>query len=138
MQIPFIGLSSAIIQPFQYSRLGLPSNPAYISNHYMGFPENMSFLERVENTVLYVLHNLVSLIAIDYPAEKFARKAFGDDLPPLSDIANNMSLLLINTYFALDRPKPIVPGFVEVGGMFVGKPKKVPQVSTTFLYPVGL
>lgn len=129
LQIPFIGLSSSIIQPFQYDRLGLPSNPAYITNHFMGFSEHMTFLERVENTLLYGLHNLVGIFWVDLPGDEIARRVFGDDLPPVSKIANNMSLLLINTHFALDRPKPIVPGYVEVGGMFIGKPKKLPQVN---------
>lgn len=58
-----------------------------------------------------------------------ARDFFGTNMPPLDYIAANTSLLLVNTNFLVNDPRPTVPGLVEVGGIHIEKAKPLPQVT---------
>ncbi|KAF2881521.1 hypothetical protein ILUMI_24655 [Ignelater luminosus] len=124
---PIIGLSSCIVMPWHSIAFGHSSNPAYIPNSFMPFSTHMTFFERVENTVLYLFHQAIFKFLIDIPGQWQARKHLGNDIPDLNDIATNSSLILVNNHFTYTSSRPLVPGYIEVGGMFIGKPKKLPQ-----------
>lgn len=107
---------------------GFSSIPAYIPNAFMPFSTHMTFLETVENTVIFLFHRVIFKFLIDIPGQWLARKHLSDDIPDLNDIANNSSLIIVN-HFTYTNSRPMVPGYIEVGEMFIGKPKKIPQVS---------
>jgi glucuronosyltransferase len=70
---------------------------------------------------------------MDIPSERIARRYFGDSLPPLADIARNTSLLLLNTHFSMNQPRPFVPQIVEVGGLHLSLPKPLPEVVSSLI-----
>ncbi|KAF5292540.1 hypothetical protein FQR65_LT01686 [Abscondita terminalis] len=125
---PLVLIQSCMMLPWQDDTLGMPSNPAYIPNHFIAFSNPYSFLERVENTVIYVLHHLVFKLLIDIPGKIMARSYFGNDVPNLNEIASNYSVFLVNTHFNTAGARPMVPGYIEVAGMHIQKPKKLPTV----------
>lgn len=127
-QIPFVGLSSCTIMPWTNTRFGNPSHPAYIPVNLLPYSDRMSFLERIENTLYYVYSEILFKYFMEAPGYVEAKKVFGDDLPRLGDIASNVSLLLVNSHFSLNLPRPMVPNIIEVGGMFLPKVKTLPQV----------
>jgi glucuronosyltransferase len=53
---------------------------------------------------------------------------YTDNFPPVWELEYKTSLVLLNTHFSLSYPKPITPNYVQVGGMHVKPPKKLPQV----------
>ncbi|KAK4886916.1 hypothetical protein RN001_003187 [Aquatica leii] len=124
---PLILIHSCILLPWQDDILAMPSNPAYILNHFMPFSIPLSFFERVENTILYIFHHFVFKLFIDIPGKIIARSHFGSDIPSLTDISLNASVLLINTHFTSSGAQPMVPGYIEVGGMHVETPKALPK-----------
>lgn len=130
-KIPFIGLSSCTTMPWTSMRFANAANPAYVPILFSQFSDNMSFLERVENTVGYVFSIVYYNFVMVPEAEKEARKVFGD-LPPLDDIAENASLLLMNTHISLNRPKPLASNVIEVGGMFLKEHEPLPKVRNNF------
>lgn len=133
-KVPVIGLtSSAIISPFN-DRLANPVNPSYIPNSFLGYTDRMSFFERLENTIFYLYQEFVWRVLTEIPANKLAREFFGDDMPSLRDIVYNSSAVLVNFHFSYGFPRPYVPGVIEVGGMHVGKPKKLPEVRRTVCF----
>ncbi|KAK9731817.1 UDP-glucoronosyl and UDP-glucosyl transferase [Popillia japonica] len=130
-KVPFIGLSSCYDMPWSGERVANPTNPAYIPNHFGNFNINMNFWERLENTVLHVYTNIIYSTLMQ--GDEIAKKHFGDDLPPLHVLARNTSLFLVNTLPALNGVRPKVPSFVEIGGMNIGKSKRVsPTVSRAY------
>lgn len=127
-KVPFIGVGTHPPIPLTSSRFGSPANPSYVPTFLSSFSDKMDFLQRFQNTLFY-LYNLVYHGVIGSPhGEREARKLFGSDLPPLDNIARNMSLLLSNTHFTLNRPRPLVPNIIEVNGIHIGKTKKLPKV----------
>lgn len=130
LQIPFVTVSSSILFPFPAYDIGSPINPSYIPSVLSCHSSKMNFWERLDN----VYTTLVTSFAMEYffnaKSEEFKRKYFGEDIPPLRELAKNTSLVIINSHFTVNQPRPWVPAMIEVGGMFV-KPtsKPLPQVS---------
>jgi glucuronosyltransferase len=128
-QVPFISISTTPLMPFGCERFGNPGNPAYIANLFLGHSDRMSFTERLVNTVYWKIINWEYHYWFDMPSQLIARKYFGQNLPPLADIVRNTSLVLVNRHFTLNQPVPNVPAVIEVGGLHVEIPKKLPEVS---------
>ena len=128
-QIPIIALLSCYPVPWANSRYGNPDNPSYIPVVYGTYSSRMNFIERMINSVSYTYHKLIYSLFHDGPAYKIAVKHLGSDLPPLSEMAKNTSLVLVNSHFSLNSARPNVPGVVEVAGIHISPPGILPQVS---------
>lgn len=120
---PFIALSTSVMMPWAYARFGNPDNPSYVGNHFLYHGFEMTFKERVMNLLHQEGLKWVYHFMFDKPAYELAKKYFGQSLPPLSEIAKNTSLLLVNTHFSLNQPRPLVPNIVEVGGIHLQPPE---------------
>ena len=132
LKTPFMAISSSYHLPWQSSRFGNPDNPAYIPIAMTYYSDQMSFIERVDNTVRLAVENLMYKVLMDIPGNRIARKYFGENLPPLVEISKNVSVWLINTHPAFYFTKPQVPTQIDVQGLFLKEAKKLPQVCTRF------
>jgi glucuronosyltransferase len=125
---PHVAISSCVLFPWSNYRMGNPDNPSYIPAHGTWFSDKMDFSERLFNVIVNIgikfMFNAIEVMV----TQSYARKHFGDDVPLLSDIARNTSLLLVNSHFSLNRPRPYVPGIVEVGGLHIKPRKELPKV----------
>lgn len=127
-KIPIIAVSSCTMMPWLNSRYANPNNPSYIPNNFMPFSDRLTFLERVENTMANILNEFIFFLFMDLPSNLVAWKHFGDDLPLLSEIVYNTTLVLMNTHFSLNLPRPQPPNVIDVGGIHIGAVKKLPEV----------
>lgn len=125
--IPFIGLTSHALMPWSNSWFGTPANPSYIPVIFLDHSDRMDFLARVENAVIYVLHSLYYNYVVTTDSDGYSRKYVGEGIP--KDFMRNASLVLTNVHYSLNRPKPLTPGVIEVGGIHIGKGGKLPKVS---------
>lgn len=126
---PVVTLSSSTLMPWNNEPFGNPDNPSYIPENLLYFSDKMSFFQRVENTIVGSLHRWMYYLLMDRPGNQFAKQYFGRKLPDLRDMAFNTSLMLVNTHFSLNLPRPLVPSVVEVGGIHIGKINTLPRVS---------
>jgi glucuronosyltransferase len=133
-KIPIIGFSSCVFMPWTPDRVGNPDDPAYIPTHFVASSDKMNFSERLLNTFWYLFHKLHYPFLTDAPAYKIAKKHFGESLPALSHLARNTSLILVNNHFSVNRPRPLVPGVVEVAGIHI-KPAKALSKVSSLCYP---
>ncbi|XP_069681761.1 UDP-glycosyltransferase UGT5-like isoform X4 [Periplaneta americana] len=132
-KIPIVGFSSCSFWPWVPGRVGNPDNPSYVPMQFATSSDRMNFRERFWNTLWYLFHRLHHPVLYDAPHYKIARKYFGESLPPLSELAMNTSLILVNDHFSLNRPRPLVPGVVQVGGIHIRPKKDLSQDIDDFL-----
>jgi len=132
-QVPFISITTTTYMPWGHERFANPDNPSYIGNLLLGHSDRMSFVERVVNTVYLKITNWAYHYLSVVPSQEIARKYFGQSLPPLADIVRNTSLLLLNRHFSISKPAPNLPVVIEVGGLHVQEPKKLPEDLDKFL-----
>ncbi|RZC33076.1 UDPGT domain containing protein, partial [Asbolus verrucosus] len=122
-----IGLSSCTIMHWTNERFANIYNPSYIPINHMDYSDRLGFFERVENTILGVIHEILFNYILRYNDERIARMYFKENFPPLTHIIHNASLFLVNTHSSLNLPKPQVPAVVDIGGVHIEEIKKLPQ-----------
>lgn len=133
-RVPFVAIGTSVMMPWGNERFGNPDNPSYIPHHFLAHTDRMSFSERIANTAYQTSVKWAYHFLMDMPTQRIARRYFGDSLPPLADIARNTSLLLLNTHFSMNQPRPLVPQIVEVGGLHLSPPAPLPEVLYYFSY----
>ncbi|XP_075168037.1 UDP-glycosyltransferase family 317 member A1 [Haematobia irritans] len=68
--------------------------------------------------------------------EKLIKKHFTQiqgPLPSVMDLQSNLALLLVNDYYPLATPRPLVPNIIHVGGLQVRAPRELPWHIRRFL-----
>uniref|UniRef100_A0AAR5NYV6 UDP-glucuronosyltransferase n=2 Tax=Dendroctonus ponderosae TaxID=77166 RepID=A0AAR5NYV6_DENPD len=127
---PLIVLSSMGPNPWVNPTVGNPQPVSYVPHLLSGdFSRDLSIWNRATNMVAYLLEYLVTQF-ITLPAnEKIMHQAFPNS-PPLYDIYTNV---LLNSHTSLYPALPTVPNIVEIGGLFIDPPKKLPDNIQKFL-----
>lgn len=131
-----IAVSSSVLMPWANDRFGNPDNPSYIPHVFTSYSDHMNFIERIENAITSVLYKMIYHLFSDSPSQQLVREHFGQDIPDLAELAMNTSLLLVNSHFSLNAPRPLVPSIVEIGGLHITKPKPLPQVRKVFMFRI--
>ncbi|XP_065219012.1 UDP-glycosyltransferase UGT5-like isoform X15 [Planococcus citri] len=132
-QIPLISVIPNVMFPYLSSRMGNPDNPAYVPQPGSEFTAKMTFLNRVENTILYISMILVRKYYIWKIDEVSIRSVF-ESAPPIEDMVRNTSLLFIGTNPAINYPPvPLVPGVVDIGGIHIASAKPLLQNIEKFI-----
>jgi glucuronosyltransferase len=110
--------------------VGSPSPYSYVPDEFLEYKDMMNFWERMDNTIVNTLKH-VGRQLIHLPKQNAVMQRhfnYTDNLPPLWELEYKTSLVLLNSHYSLSYPKPFMPNCVQVGGMHVKPPKKLPQV----------
>lgn len=110
--------------------VGNPNPYAYVPDPLLDYGDKMDFWERMWNTIVGTFWRLGRQYYYLPGHDTIMRKHFNDsdDLPSVAEIELTTSLVLLNHHFSISYPRPLVPNLVQVGGMHVQAPKKLPQV----------
>ncbi|XP_069682310.1 UDP-glycosyltransferase UGT5-like isoform X3 [Periplaneta americana] len=114
---PFIALSTSTLIPWAHARFGNPDIPSYMGNFFLFHASDMTFFERIINVLYKEFLKWVYYYKYDKPANQIVKEYYGKSIPSLEEIAKKTSLLLVNSHFSLNQPRPLVPAIVEVGGL---------------------
>jgi glucuronosyltransferase len=133
-QVPHISMTSSMTMPWSDDDFGNPSHPAYVPIFFLPHTDRMNFQQRLLNTLVWLGMKLGRYYFAEIPMQELAEKHFGHDIPSLREIARNTSLLFANSHFSLNVPRPMVPAVLEVAGLHIGVPKKLPKVILIYYY----
>lgn len=126
---PFIGVSSLGIQNPVLSALGHPVHPILYPELLTTFGDELSFVERVDSVLFAIYYEYFSYYKMFPTCDKIARKYFGDGIPYLREIQQNISMLFVNTNPIIHKARPYGPDVVEMGRMHLKPKKPLPKVS---------
>jgi glucuronosyltransferase len=115
---------------FMADWVGSPHPYSYVPDEFIHYTDKMNFWERTHNTIVSLLKH-VGRQLIHVPKQNAAMQNhfnYTDSLPLVWELEYKTSLVLINTHHSLSYPKPLMPNYVQAGGMHVKPPKKLPQV----------
>jgi glucuronosyltransferase len=110
--------------------VGNPNTYSYVPDGFSHFGDRMTFWERLTNTVVGEFVQLGRKYYYLPKQDAIARKYFNytDELPSISELETSTALVLVNSHFSLSYPKPLMPNFVQVGGMHIKPPQELPDV----------
>ncbi|KAG8233491.1 UDP-glycosyltransferase [Ladona fulva] len=125
---PLIGMVSQFALPWGYDSVGSPIPYSTVPNTFLHYGPHMTFMERVHNFLFTTGASLYRRF-ISLPKQtEVARRYFGIDMPPIWEIEENMSLVMMNGHPAVTPIHPTVPNLVDVAGMHIlVDPPKLPQ-----------
>lgn len=128
LQTPLIVFTPNVMFPWLSSTMGNPNNPAYVPYLQSGLLAEMNFLERVKNTIFYIVS---SLLYKHYASkiDDIAIRSVFESAPRIEDIRKNISLLFVASNSAIHSSIPLVPGVVDIGGIHIKPGKLLPKVS---------
>lgn len=125
---PVIGIKSHGIMPFSNSWIGNPDNPAYVPNLFMDFHNDMSFLQRVENSLSWLYNGVYFEFVVKRQDCEFVKKHTKYGCESYDAVMKNISLILVNTHFSIIGARPVVPSVIDIAGLHIGAVKKLEQV----------
>lgn len=62
------------------------------------------------------------------PSDAVIHELLDPNMPSMYELANKMSLMLVNTHFSVYGSRPTPPNVIEIAGIHVTKPGKLSQV----------
>lgn len=128
---PVVNLSPGMIWPSVSRWLHLPSTFSYVPDCCIGVTDEMSFTDRLKNTIV----GFVQMFVEDYVYMPLMKAKMNEHFtyvgsesrPTIEQMLNNVSLTLMNAYHAVGVCRPYYQGVVEVGGMHLKEPKPLPK-----------
>ncbi|XP_069697456.1 UDP-glycosyltransferase UGT5-like [Periplaneta americana] len=115
--------------------VGNPNVYSFVPDIFLGYGDKMTFWERLVNTVVGTYWRMGRAYYYLPKQDAVMKKHFKalQTLPHLSDLERSTSLILLNNHFSLSAPRPLLPSMVQVGGLHVKPPNKLPQDLQKFL-----
>ena len=112
-----------------------PYNPSYMPELTSGLGDHLpSFSDRLFSSA-YALFLLSMMKGVTGPYENL-KEQYG--ISHLSSEHSNAELWLVNTHFAFDFPRPLLPNTIAVGGLTTKPSKPLDQVRCLELWDVGV
>lgn len=125
---PVVAMSSHILMPFYYKRLGIPYNPSYVPFHFLEGGTKPTLYQRVERVIFDIyFRSLYYFISQRTNQQNLAE--YFDDIPPLEDLARDIKFVLLYHNFILTGSRLFPSNVIEVGGYHVSETKPLTGVS---------
>ncbi|KAM9330140.1 UDP-glucuronosyltransferase 3A1-like [Gastrophryne carolinensis] len=133
--IPYISLfSTSFILAL---RVGLHSPLSYVPMIETLFTDRMDFFERLQNTLAYLVANLVEKSVESIFDETIDKYFPADSRPSFFDLYKKAELTLINTDFTIEFPRPLLPNVQFIGGLMTKPANLVSQEVEEFIRESG-
>nr|XP_003699462.1 PREDICTED: UDP-glucuronosyltransferase 2B15-like [Megachile rotundata] len=131
---PIIEISTHQLMPWAIDHMALSNEASYIPGMLTRQPRPMNFMGRVWNTVTIAFMTALYNTVFHSRAQAIAEREFGPDIPNLSEVSRNVTLMLVNTHYTLHGSIPFPPNVVEIGGMHISpKTNPLPKDIAKFL-----
>lgn len=105
---------------------GNPNNPSYVADVLLPYGDKMTFFQRLTNTFNYMAHILIVNLFSNNKQNELLHKYF-PDAPHITELIHNASLVLLNSVPGITQPLPLLPNMIEVGGLHLKAPQKLPE-----------
>lgn len=128
---PIIGITSHVLLPWTYQRLGLPFNfaadPFYFA---MGGP-NPTFFHKIKSFLFHTMFNSIGKWYIQRSIyETFQKYLPNEDFDIERIGKERMQMVFSYQHFSLTGARVLSPQVLEIGGLHVKNPKQLPKVSS--------
>ncbi|XP_063921468.1 UDP-glycosyltransferase UGT5-like [Zophobas morio] len=109
-----------------------PSPTSYVPDALLSLSSQMTFCDRLTNTIFQVYSHLLNHLLAFPKQEKLYNQYFPNN-PPFYDVLYNTSIVLVNSHPSLSQPVPYVPNMIDIGGFHIKPAKTLPDDLQKFL-----
>ncbi|XP_053608211.1 UDP-glucosyltransferase 2-like [Plodia interpunctella] len=132
LDAPVVGITTHMILPWHYRRLGINYNPSFVQFLFLEGGTKPNFYQRIERSVFYIYYNLL----YTYFTQRIDQQTIEDYLgpvPPLEELAREVKLTLVYQNLGLTGSNLLPSNLIEVGGYHVAEPKPLQQDLKKFI-----
>lgn len=120
-----ISLSTFGTTPQINKLTGNPEPISYVPTMFSSLSNKMSFLQRTYNVLLYLFWQL--LILKPHTLQQNLLDENIPNSPKIDDLLNEIPLILLNTHYSIESPRPYVTNLIPIGGFHVKEPKSLEE-----------
>ena len=106
---------------------------SYVPMIFAGLPDEMTFTQRLHNTVL----SIVEKVAFNFYHLPKQRKLYEKYFPratfSFDEVFKNISLVFMNSHVSSAAARPFMPNMIEIGGIHMEPKKELPKDFQDFL-----
>lgn len=129
---PIIGITSHVLLPLSYSRLGLPFDVSSDQFYFSKGGPNPSLYYKVEAFVLNHFYNTIGRWYNQRAVyEMFSRYLPDFDLDIEKIAQERIKMVFAYQHFSLTGSRILSPHVLEIGGIHIAEPKPTPEVSVS-------
>ncbi|XP_053687396.1 UDP-glucosyltransferase 2-like [Sabethes cyaneus] len=131
---PLVSVTAFSNPPYVTDVIGGHKYSAYVPFYSLPYGTDMTFLQRVQNTILYSVDYIYRTYYSNPRLDSMVREYFQyDDLPYVTDIDRLSKIILVNAHYSIDYPEPAPPNLIPVGGLQIRDAKKLPKDIEDFI-----
>lgn len=125
---PMVGLNSLGLTGSGFAALGHPKHPVLDPEFALPYSIDLSFKERIISTVFHYVFKFGSQYSLMPKVNKLVRSYFGN-VRDIREITKDVSVVIVNSNYAIQAIRPTVPAFVEISGIHIQPKNPLPYVS---------
>ncbi|XP_052750324.1 UDP-glycosyltransferase UGT5-like [Galleria mellonella] len=131
---PIIGITSHVLLPWAYNRLGIPFDIASDSFYFSPSGPNPSLLAKVQSTLGLLYLNNYGRWQIHKCIYKVFSEYYSENLLDIEYVAKErMKMVFSYQHFSVTGARLLAPQVLEIGGVHIGQAKPVPKDLEEFL-----
>lgn len=127
-QVPMVGMLSLPLTLKALQSIGMDRHPVVEPEFFLGFETAENFQQRVISFVFSWIIKLVASAKATATLNKQVEKHFGSVGKSVSQLSDEVSLVLANYNFANQKPHPMTPQYIPISAIHVQPQKPLPQV----------
>ena len=126
---PVIQISSFGATYPNYESMGAPTHPLLYTTNIRRRLNNVTMWEKIID--LYYKYNAEKILwdASQNLGNSMIREHFGANVPPISELINNVDMLFLNIHPLFEGIRPVPPSVIYIGGIHQKPTKELPQVN---------
>lgn len=110
--------------------VGSPAPIEYVPHVTLSYTDQMTIAQRMVNTLTAVAEYIFVEWVYLPTHQQLLTEFFGPNTPPLTVLQTNVSLVLLNTHFTLNYPRPYMTNMIEVGGLHIKSERSASKLSS--------
>lgn len=125
LTIPYLSMAS-VIEELDSGQL---IAPGLFPSKYSDYTNDMTFVQRVLNTLYFIVPHIAKFSKVPTDTFKLAPGLTSEDL---EELYRKSELFLENGDVLMNYPKPVLPNYIQVGGLTTRPAKPLPPDLRTF------
>lgn len=132
-KVPVIGLSSLGFTFFDDDVMGALTHPFLFPNAWHLRIYNLTVWEKLQELWIHINVKLYYNY-LEGSQNEVLMRVFGDDIPPLRELYNNMQMMILNNHPLWMDNQPVPPSIVYMGGLKTTPITPLPKVRCTLVF----
>lgn len=132
---PLVLISSNIVSSLISRMVGNPHTYSYTPDLLIGDSDKMNFFERMSNFLAGSAMHLMKIFLYNPRQNRLLEKYFSDEkgVPTIGELEKRIALVIGNSHFSVNYPRPNLPNVIEAGGLHIKETKPLPKDLQSFL-----